>query len=78
MTVDALKQAIVELPEEQRHALSAWLSELDYDSWDRQMAEDFSDGGRGAHLVERIKADIAAGIFRPVQELCAERERKNK
>ena len=31
-----------------------------------------------AHLVETIKADIAAGKFRPVQELCAERDRKNK
>ena len=61
MTVEALKEAIVGLPEEERHSLAAWINELDYDDWDREMIKDFSPGGRGAHLVEEARADVAAG-----------------
>jgi len=38
------------------------------DEWDRQMQTDFSPGGRGAKLVERVKADVRAGKFRPMDE----------
>jgi hypothetical protein len=61
MTVEAIKEAITLLPEYERHSLAAWLNELDYDDWDRQMAADFSPGGRGMTLVEQVKRDIAAG-----------------
>lgn len=72
MTVQALKKVIVGLPEEERRSLALWLNGLDYDDWGNEMAQDFSPGGRGAHLVEKVKADIAAGKFLPVEELCAE------
>lgn len=72
MTIEAIKEAIVELSEEQRHTISVWLNQMDSDEWDKQMAKDFSPGGRGAHLVEKVKADIAAGKFRPVEEFCAD------
>jgi hypothetical protein len=78
MTVESLKEAIVKLPEEERHSLTLWLNGLDSDEWDREMAEDFSPGGRGAHLLEKVKADIAAGKFRPVEELCADRQSKRE
>ena len=57
MTVDAIKEAIVRLEEYERHSLAAWLNELDHDDWDRQMAADFSPGGRGTGLVERVKRE---------------------
>lgn len=76
MTVEAIKDAIAGLRDDERHSLAAWIQELDYDAWDRQMVKDFSPGGRGAHIVERVKADIAAGKFRPVDDLCAERKLK--
>lgn len=72
MTVKASKEAIAGLPDEDRHSLSVWLNELDYDDWDKQMAPDFSPGGRGASLVEKVKADIEAGRFRPIEEFCGD------
>ena len=78
MTVQALKEVIVGLPEEERRSLALWLNGLDCDDWDKEMAQDFSPGGRGAHLVEKVKADVAAGKFRPVEEFCAERQQKLK
>jgi len=59
MTVEAIKKAITALPEEERHYLASWLNELDYDSWDRQMVADFSPGGRGSALIEKVKRDIS-------------------
>lgn len=59
MTVDALKDAIAALTQEQRHSLATWLNEFEYDDWDRQMARDFAPGGRGQALVERVRRDIS-------------------
>jgi hypothetical protein len=68
VTVETLKEAIVGLPEEERHSLAVWINELDYDHWDREMAKDFSLGGRGAHLIDRVKREIAEGQARPMEE----------
>lgn len=72
MTVQALKEAIAELPENERHSLAAWLMELELDEWDKQMVKDFSPGGRGAELAGRVKHDIAAGKAPPLAEGMAE------
>lgn len=61
MTVEALKEVITGLREDERHSLAVWLNELEYDAWDRQMVQDFSLGGRGADLFESVKQEIAAG-----------------
>lgn len=61
MTIEAIKDAILALPEEDRLRLEDWLA----DQWDEQMERDFSAGGRGTALVDRIDAEIAAGEFRP-------------
>jgi hypothetical protein len=68
MTVEAIKEAIRALPEEERHSLASWLNELDYDAWDRQMVEDFSPGGRGAALVEKVKREIAERKATPLAD----------
>ena len=75
MNVEAIKAAIAELPDNERHSIAAWLNELEYDDWDRQMAKDFSPGGRGYHLVEQVKRDIAAGKARPIEEGFADRRK---
>ena len=67
MTVEAIKEAIAQLPESERHALSGWLNELDYDGWDAQMVADFSPGGRGMALLESVKRDIAEGKAVPFE-----------
>ncbi len=68
MTLEALKQAIAELPAEEKAALTTWLNEQEMDAWDRQMQNDFSPGGRGIRLVEKVKSDIRAAKFRPMDE----------
>jgi hypothetical protein len=68
MTLEALKQAIAELPAEEESALAAWLHEQETDDWDRQMQKDFSPGGRGVRVLENVTADIRDGKFRPMDE----------
>ena len=73
MTVEAIKEAIAGLPEEQRHSLAAWLNEIDYDEGDRQMVKDFSPGGRGTTWADRVKRQIARGEAHPIEEGLARR-----
>jgi hypothetical protein len=68
MTLEALKETIAELPENDRCSLAAWLNELNYDDWDREMVADFSPGGRGMALVEQIQREVAEGKSVPFQE----------
>jgi len=73
MTVEALKEAIAELPEEERASLAGWLIQHDYDAWDKQMAEDYSPGGRGMTFYEQVQREISEGKTRPMEEGFAER-----
>ena len=66
MTVDAIKDAITGLPDEDKIALATWLSLQTMDEWDRRIALDFAPGGRGVHVIEKVKADIRAGKFSPM------------
>jgi hypothetical protein len=68
MTLEDLKQAIAELPAEEKSALASWLNEQEMDKWDHQTQKDFSAGGRGMRLVEKVKADVRTGKFRPMDE----------
>lgn len=68
MTLEALKQAIAELPAEEKAALAIWFNEQEMDGWDLQIRKDFSAGGRGMHVVEKVKADIRDGRFKPMDE----------
>ena len=68
MTLEALKQAIAELPAEEKAALTTWLNEQEMDGWDLQIRKDFSTGGRGMHVVEKVRADLRGGKFRPMDE----------
>lgn len=38
-----------------------WLNEMEYDSCDKQRSEDFSPGGRGMTLAEKVRQEIAEG-----------------
>ena len=59
MTVEAIKDAIQRLPEEQRTSLAAWLSDMEYDDWEKQMAQDFTPGGRGTRWFEEAQREAA-------------------
>jgi hypothetical protein len=75
MTVEAIKDAIAGLPEDDRQSLAAWLNDLEYDAWDREMVRDFGPGGSGMVWVERVKRQIAEGEARPMEEGFAQRGR---
>ena len=55
MTVEDLKHAIAELALDERRFLAVWRNELDNDDWDKEMAKDFSPGGRGYDVLEKVK-----------------------
>lgn len=67
MTLTAIKSAIEGLPEEERTALIDWLLSRDWEDWDKQIAEDFSAGGRGAKLLEAVDEAIDRGDFKPLR-----------
>lgn len=66
MTVEAIKDAIAELEQSDRHALAFWLNSLDNDAWDEQMIRDFSPGGQGIHLFDQVQQQIAGGQSVPL------------
>ena len=78
MTVESIKQAIAELPSEQKTSLTAWLVRQDMNDWDRQIEEDFSPGGTGMALLNEAEADIRQGGLKPMDELLAEVKAKRK
>ncbi len=68
MTLEAIKAAIEQLPQEQQTVLARWLSERDWKAWDEQIERDFSPGGRGMPLLAELEREIAEGRTRPMEE----------
>ena len=76
MTVETIKDALMALPKDERHTTAVSLNELDYDEWDREMARDFSSGGRGTAWAERVEREIAEGKALPLSEGLAKANRE--
>jgi hypothetical protein len=68
MTVEAIKAAIVELPDPDRRKLVEWFDELEERAWDEEMRRDFSPGGPGHHLVEKVYRQIDEGDFAALED----------
>ena len=64
MTLAELKDAIEQLPGEDRTALASWLADLEREEWDDQIRHDFSSGGPGLALLEEVDAQIDRGNFK--------------
>ena len=79
MTVEAIKDAIAHLSQQERKQLADWFEELEEEAWDREMEQDFASGGRGAHLLEKIDRQIDSGNFTSLEEgLRRRREQQSK
>jgi hypothetical protein len=78
MNVEAIKEAIAGLPEDDKLSLASWLNQQTMDEWDRQMERDFSPGGRGMSFLEQVEREIAEGKTRPMEEGFAERQHRLK
>ncbi len=72
MTLEAIKEAIAELSLGEKARLAAWLLQQDAEEWDRQIQEDFSQGGRGMALLEEAEADVREGRVKPMGRFLAE------
>ena len=59
-------QAIEALPADQQLALLHWLAGRDRTEWDAQFERDFSAGGAGVALLERVNAQIERGEALPM------------
>jgi len=68
LSIEAIKEAIAELADDEKVSLASWLSVQTMDAWDKEMQRDFSPGGRGQHIVDKARADVRAGKFRPMSE----------
>ncbi len=61
MTLKTIKEAIEQLPKEEKGALLDWLNRRDLREWDAQIEEDFSSGGAGMALLQDVDRRIEQG-----------------
>ena len=63
-TREQIQEAILSLAGNERASLLDWLLEMDKLTWDSEIIRDFSEGGAGALLLDRIRKDFRAGRCR--------------
>ena len=66
MSLTEIEEAVRGLNREELAKLAAYISKQDKLSWDEQLEEDFSPGGKHASALEKIDVEIDAGNFRPL------------
>jgi hypothetical protein len=72
MAIEAIKEAIADLPQEEKTWLAAWAINRDLEEWDRQIQDDFSLGGRGMALLEEAQADARESKSKPMDDFLTE------
>jgi hypothetical protein len=68
MNLTEIQHAIEALPAEQQASLIAWLSQRDRRQWDFELEQDFSPGGAGMALLDRVRAQVGRGESQPLAE----------
>ena len=76
MTVEAIKEEIGRLSDQERKGLLDWLEEIEEGIWDSEIERDFAPGCRGERLMAEVEAEIAAGGTRPLAGVLAEAKAK--
>ena len=66
MSLTEIEEAVRRLNRQELAKLAAYIAKQDKLSWDEQLEEDFSPGGKHASALEKIDAEIDAGTFRPL------------
>ena len=66
MSLTEIEEAVKGLSREELAKLAAYIAKKDKLSWDEQLEEDFSPGGKHAPALEKIDAEIDAENFRPL------------
>ena len=68
MFITQIQHIIEELPAAEQAALAAWIVDRDHARWDEEIARDFSPGGAGMELLDRVKKQVSDGLSRPLSE----------
>jgi len=76
MTLEAIKEAITHLPEEERRKLAGWFKGMEV-AWDEEMKRDFAPGGKGERLAQEIQREVSEGKSRPLEEGLEKRRRSH-
>ena len=63
-----IQHVIEELPAEDQTALAAWLADRDRTRWDDEIQHDFSPGGAGMELLDKVKQRVTEGLSRPLSD----------
>ena len=75
MTLQAIKEAIEHLPEEERRKLAAWFEGIEEAAWEADLTRDFAPGGKSEKLAEELHREISEGKAQPLEEGLAKRRR---
>jgi hypothetical protein len=68
MNLTQIQQVIEELAAEEQTALAAWIVDRDRARWDEEIERDFSPGGAGMELLDRVKKQVSDGLSRPLSK----------
>jgi hypothetical protein len=68
MTLPEIQRAIEALPDEDQAALARWVAERDAAIWDEEIARDFSPGGSGEALLDRVRKQVRDGHSKPFRD----------
>ena len=66
MSLAEIEEAVDALSPEELTRLAAYIARREKLSWDEELEEDFSPGGKHEKALERIDAEIDSGNFRPL------------
>jgi len=68
MDLTHFQQVIEELSVEEQAALAGWIVSRDRSRWDEEIELDFSPGGAGMELLDRVKNQVRDGLSRPLSD----------
>ncbi len=68
MDLRQIQHVIEELPRGEQTALATSIVNRDRTLWDEEIERDFSSGGAGMDLLERVKKQVREGLSRPLSE----------
>jgi hypothetical protein len=70
--VQKIAEQVKALPESERDEFLSWLAEYEIghsDKWDKEIEQDSQNGGRLGPVLKRVRADVAAGRTKPLDEV---------
>jgi hypothetical protein len=67
MSLAEIEKAVDELSPNELNKLAAYIARRDKLTWDQEIEENFSPGGKHAKALKKIDADVESGNFTPLR-----------